>query len=438
MTEKFNQDNSNKVKSGRNTKAELISLLEDFDKRFDTVNLQKNVKFGAKDKDQDQFSIDAILEFTDQSKEKWLIKTSSSYRSDRIKGNEFDIEHIKLIVKSPNIELKSFFVVPDTENNSSFEKYKKNVENHRIVTYFDKVLKFREFRHLILDRCSKYLSQGTRSNVLGNDAEKEISDAFNNLNNINIWNQTGNNQVIKSKDFSIVQALMNKYYPDKKLKSMVAYDNDSDGNYYLDDLKTVKGPNNENLGKPKTDVLIKLTFTDDTTAQINLSVKHPKLKSKKVTAHEGSIEVLMDDLAASLPSYSIFNDSKKFDQLYKALKNFQDAGSAKNMNPEDKLFLADNLSDINSWLIDYFLFGTNNRRFNNNQVANTMAIINPQNGDLLYLTQEEERQLLLDYCQLQKSTSSSFGTPFSWTYPSKKRGKKIQIKSPLPTFDSLK
>ena len=434
MVNKFSQDNSNKAKSGRNTKTELISLLEDFDKRFDTVNLQKNVKFGAKNKDQNQFGIDAVLEFNDQNREKWLIKTSSSYRSDRIKGNEFDIEHIKSIVKSqsPTIQVKSFFVVPDTENSSSFDKYKEKVENHSIVTYFDKVLKFSEIRHLISDRCSQYLPQGIKANILGNDAEKEIADAFNNLNNIDIWNQTDNSQVIKSRNYSIVQSLMNKYYPNKKLKSMVAYDNDKKGDHYLEDLNRVIGPKNENLGKPKTDVLIKLTFSDGNTAQINLSVKHPKLNSKKVTAHEGSIEVLMDDLAASLPANSIFNDNSKFNQLYNALKNFQSAGSSKNMNDTERVFLSDNLSNLNSWLIDYFLFGTNNRRFNNNQIAYIMAIIDPTNGDLIYLTQAEERNLLLNYCKSHKPTSSTFGTPFSWTYPSKKRGKKIQIKSPLP------
>lgn len=433
MTKEFNKDNSIKAKSGSNNKAELLSLLNEFEKKFNNVHLSKNVKMGASGKDPNQFSVNAILKFDDQHEENWLIETSSSYRSDRVKGIEFDIEHIKELIRRPDVNVKAFFVVPDTENSGAFNKYKENVEHHNVVTYFDDILKFSEFRNIIAERCSKYLTQGIKANILGDEAEKDIAEAFNNSNNIELWNKTDNSKVIKSRNFDIIQSLMDKYYPNKQIKAMVAYDNNSKDSHYLADLNTVKDPNGGHvLGKPKTDILVIITFTDGNQANINFSVKHPKVKSKRVTAHEGDVDTLLNDLQASMPQDSVFNDPDKFNQLSTALHNFQDVGSAKNMTPDNRDFLKYNLSDLNSWLIDYFLFGINNRRLNKDQVANTMAIVNPENGNLIYLTRNEEKHLLLQYCQNHKPSSSSFGTPFSWTYPSKKRGKKIQIKSPLP------
>ena len=58
------------------------------------------------------------------------------------------------------------------------------------------------------------------------------------------------------------------------------------------------------------------------------------------------------------------------------------------------------------------------------QQANALLSFNPQNGDCTVRTVAEEEQVLIDGI----TKRSEFGTPFSWTYPSKKRGKKIQLK----------
>lgn len=434
MAKEFNMDNSIKSRNGSQNKTEILSLLEEFEKKYSTVHLSKKVRMGAPGKDPKQFFITAILEFDDQHKEEWLIETSTSYKADRAKKAEFEIENIKKIINRPKVDVKAFYVITNAKEEGDFKKYKRNVEQHKIVTYFDDILNFNEFRNMLAKRCSKYLPQGSRSNILGSEAEKDVAEAFNNPNNIELWNKTEKSKVINSRNFDIVQSLMDKFYPDKKIKTMVAYDNYKKDPHYLADLSVVKNPNGgHNWGKPKTDVLIIITFTDGTNTHINLSVKRPKIDNRKVTAHEGYVEVMLNDLQASMPKNSMFNDPEKFDQLSKALLNFQEAGTAKGMNSTDWEFLTDNLHDLNPWLIDYCLFGVNNRRFNDKQVANTMAVVDPQSGSLTYLTRNEEKQLLLQSCQNHKNhknrRSSSFGTPFSWSYPSSKRGKKYIIKS---------
>ena len=42
MTKEFNKDNSIKAKSGSNNKAELLSLLNEFEKKFNTPIVKSN------------------------------------------------------------------------------------------------------------------------------------------------------------------------------------------------------------------------------------------------------------------------------------------------------------------------------------------------------------------------------------------------------------
>lgn len=436
----MNSDNSKKVRSGNNNQQELSSLLNEFQDKYKNVEIiNKNQRYGEKGKNQNQFFVNAEIRFSDNYPEIWILKTTSSYRSDRSKGDEFDVEHIKKILSTQKKNSKAFFIVPDNQKEKdmrAFNNFRKNVENKKVVSYFDHVITISEFKHFLNERCNKYISQGIRANILGNDAEKNIVEAFNNKKNIILLN-TPDNTIEKSKNFAVVYTFMNSLYPHQKLKSMEAFHNIKKlkDEHYLDELNIVRDNGQGNLGKPKTDVLIKLVFEDNHIENIKLSVKRPQKSAgkniKRVTVHEGNVQTLLADLKKSLPEKSIFNNPEQWENLKSSLINFQHYGSVTNMDDGKRDFLNKNLSKLNNWLIDYFLFGINNSRFNDNQMANAMAIVNPDNGDLLFLTAMEEKNLLLQYCKKQKSGSTTFGTPFNWTYPSHKKGKKIQIKSPI-------
>ena len=431
----MNSDNSKKAQSGSNQRKELSALIADLKKQFNSVtfkkkNYRKYIAYGALHKLSTQFSVNEEVEFNDEHPEIWLIKTSSSLRSDRIKGDEFDIEHIKSILKLANnqVDIKAYFVVQDNPSDkdlTQFKNYKEKVLDKKIVTFFDDILTFSEFQNLLQSRCSKYLSQGIQSNILGSNSEKEISDAFNNPNNVILWNNPSNS-IIKSRNFSIVKALLEKIAPNFNIVQLEAFNNDKkDKAHYLEELNIVRDSQGKgNLGKPKTDVLIHVLPQNNEVLNINLSIKHPKNRKKGITVHEGNVESLISDLSTSLPETSKFNDETLFNKLKLALLNFQKAGSAKGMDQDLREFLEENLQELNEWLIDYFVFGINNSRFNENQKANMIAMVNPDNGAVTFNTREEEIHMLL------ADKKRAFGTPFSWTYPSKKRGQKIQIKLP--------
>lgn len=431
----MNEDNRKKTRGGYNNKLavkndlnKLCDILPNVD--FDT----KNTKFGILKKAPRQFSVDVKLLIKDEMGnicETWLIVTSNSVRSDRIKGNEFDVEHIKRIfneidrIKTGSV--KAFFVVPNVQSEKdlrNFENYRQRAESKELVSYFDGIFKLSELTNYLKNEAGKYIKQGVRSNLFGDNAEEKIVEAFNNKDNITLWNNP-QNSVTKSSTYYIVQKVLNKLSVPRNelLQSMEAYNGNKKGSSYLDELANIKGYG----GKPKTDILIKIYYGNKF-KKVKISIKNPNKKRGNVTVHEGSVEKLLGDLEMTMPSDSRFNDSEQFQKLKIALLDFQKSGSTKGMDADLSKFLNENLSDLNDWLIDYVIFGINNGVLTNNQKADLLVVVDPDSGDLELMTIAEERKKLLEYCNGRKA---GFRTPFSWTYPSKKRGKKIQLKMPI-------
>ena len=76
---------------------------------------------------------------------------------------------------------------------------------------------------------------------------------------------------------------------------------------------------------------------------------------------------------------------------------------------------------FNEKLTELFLFGVNSPLVNHKiQIADLILLIN--NFDVF------DRDSYVSLYVKNYKDSGQFGTPFKWTYPSKKRGKKIQIK----------
>ena len=77
------------------------------------------------------------------------------------------------------------------------------------------------------------------------------------------------------------------------------------------------------------------------------------------------------------------------------MKNFQEVGSQKKMTIEDKEFLNNHLSDLNKWLIDYFVFGINNKMLNNIQIAQALLVFNPLTGQCQIKSIKETEEEML-------------------------------------------
>lgn len=123
----FFKDNQIKSRSGIEVKKLIGNSLKPIRDNVDfDVLIYENYKVGYPNKDQ-QFKMDFQVIFPEFNYETWLIKGTSSARSDRIYGNEFMAQNIR------NIDDKVtqvYLVVPDSISKS---------EQKRVMSYANKI-----------------------------------------------------------------------------------------------------------------------------------------------------------------------------------------------------------------------------------------------------------------------------------------------------------
>lgn len=342
--------------------------------------------------------MDYAITFNDFDNETWLVKPTSSIRTDRIYGNEFFAQNIKLVDKNVT---KIFVVVPDSITEKEIKNkndYSNKIHSETYVSFLDDVLTFSELKDFVLNHASENLSQGISANILGNNAEDSIVDLLTDKNNILLWNNHAKySQTIKSSTYNWFSQIL-------KVSGV------SEQDTVLDIVATNSIPKLSNRGYPKTDVSFTIT-TEQKEITKNISVKNTSADT--VTVHEGAVDDII--LALNLGSSS---------SLANSLKEFQAYGSAKGLKENNEVaynILVDEIHKYNKELVNFFMFGVNSPLVNNSiQVADIMLYT--KNFEVIL------RDLYVDEYIKKYSSKGQFGTPFKWTYPSKKRGQKVQIK----------
>lgn len=426
--------NKDKQQTGTDVKKGLHDMIEILHNNFpDDFNPKYNEKHGQPGKQKGQFKSEAELHFhfKNAKDEIWIIKTTNSYRSDREKTSEFDAENLKQILSKPSTVVKAYFVLPDSITQSeisAINKFNEKVVNQKIVTHFDGALLMSELDNLIRSTCLSMKHQGKRSNILGRLGEHSIIQSFRNRNNITLWNNYKSNVI--SYNYRLFFSILTGYgiQPNKPISSITDLKTGSvkpNNPFYDQDLATA-GPKN---GKPKTDVYIEIKFKDGTTEKLKLSIKCPDSEHTKViTIQQTKVQKILKDLHSSLPADSFFlkDQEKEFQLLTTALLNLQSIGAPTKMDPIQKDYLDRTMYRLDDWFADFFFFGENNSLFNDKQKANLLVSFDPVSGTPLIYTKKKVHQLL------KKTTDKSFsGSHFSWTYPSKGRGKEVTIKGPI-------
>ncbi|MFH6615434.1 MspI family type II restriction endonuclease [Streptococcus suis] len=395
----FNIDNQQKSLSGKASNLTLDELLQSISKIPKlNISVTKNYTTGYENCEK-QFKMDYQVCFHDFDDELWLIKPTSSIRSDRIYGNEFFAQNIKIIDKRVS---KIFVVIPDSVTAKEIQNkdsYSNKIHSKEYTSFLDDILTFSELRNLILEHASELLSQGISANILGNNAEEMIVNLLTDKKNILLWNDyERNHKTIKSTTYKwFIEILLNAGFTKNK--------------YRIDNIIASKEiPKLSNNGYPKTDVMFTV-ITNGKEVSRTISIKNTTAST--VSIHEGDIE----DVIVALKL-------RKDSPLSQALRKFQEYGSLKVLSENDATaysVLEQQLSSYNQELAGLFLFGVNSPLVNNPiQIAdlilytNNFGVFSRDNYIYSYLNEYSSRGQL--------------GTPFKWTYPSKKRGQKIQIK----------
>lgn len=397
--------NKDKAKRGSNAKKSLDVLLTEC-KKYSYINeIVTEYHCGYKNFDPKQFYSNFAIIFSDNTK--WILYTTTSCRSDRIKGNQWDSYNIKLIDKSVKI---AALIYPDSISENEldlFQAYNLKIQNRvpyseisdantkMYYSAIDYVVSQSEFFELVQNYANTNLSIGQKKDKEGNIFESYIAAILNNQDNFYKWKN--NNPNLIGTNFMFYEKIVDKLGIDKK--SVLSITATSD--------KKIIGLLESN-GNPKTDVLVR-SFGPGQDEEVDYTISCKKTNAKSVSVHQYSAKDFSEVLD--------INNSN----LRKLLYGFQEVGNLRDFGEEKSKALTIELKPYLEKLVRWVIGGYGGK--NKKSIQNANYILIYDDSDIYIHTLDEYVKLLL-----QSNNSKHFGTPFQWTYASGRKGKDIQLK----------
>lgn len=390
--------NRNKAVKGNNVKTSIQKILEELEDKSCISELEK--KFTRQIPD--SYSIYANYRFKVANGEIWAIYASSSCRSDRVKENHWD----SFLIKKFNFADKCFLIflseVSDIDKKYIDNEAKKiasiqssqYAENELDGVMYD-IDMYNKISHIAINN----LPHGHKGDKQGVNFEERLVSILNYEDNLKVW--TNSDPLATGNQYIIFTQILFKLNVGTDIKNICA---------------TNKIPKLPSGGNPKTDIAITVTYNDNTQEIFTISCKSSN--ENQVSGHEYSADKFIEVLNIT---------DQRTQEL---LKVFQQAGAVKYMNPNEADELKQKIQPYVDALTKWVLSGN----------ASDCNIPEIQCAQYIY-SYDSERCIgsiysIEQYSNMLKTSvtdaASHFGTPFSWTYPSKKRGKKIQLK--MPTF----
>lgn len=387
--------NGEKSKHGKNAQSNIESLLEHCKNKSYIKDYQKDFRIGkAGFSNSGQFYAPFYVSLNNSKH--WLIYSTTSMRTDRIKGQQWDSLNIKLIDKSVD---KVFLVYSDGIAQSEIDSFKK--QNDKYLTKFefssiDSIISQNELYNLLEASATSSLTSGQIKDLQGRNFESLVATTLSNTDNLHKWKT--NNKVSTGMHYNIFKAIVSYLNLDSSVIEKIKATSDS---------KVIgKLPSG---GNPKTDVMMDIIFKDSTQSRVTISCK--RSSDKKVSVHEYSAE-----------SFANILDSKN-SSLRLLLENFQTTPSLSGFGETNIDALTKELAHYSDKLSQWVLAGIHGYGDKNKHWAS--HILTYDNNDNTISFHD-----INTYIELLKNNGGSghFGTLFTWTYPSKKRGKSIQLK----------
>lgn len=344
-----------------------------------------------------QFLAPFVIEF--ENLEKWIIFTTTSMRTDRIKGQQWDAFNLKSIDK--NIK-KAVLVYPDSVSvydKNEFERQNKKYIDSFEFSAIDAVVSQNELNDLIEKRYIKNISTGRAKDKIGNVFEYKIANILSAESNLLKWKNESSTDVGIHFDMfkTIVECLGLKSELIQKIKA-------TSDKHIIGKLPT--------RGNPKTDVLVTITYTNGEEEIFTISCK--KTTAKEVSVHQYTADAFADVL------------DKDNDELRYLLNEFQRVGNLRDFGNENKEMLSTALEPLNDKLAQWVLGGIGGQGDPNKHWAQYMLTYND-------ITDDISIHSIDDYILKLKETNTKghFNTLFKWTFASGRKGKDIQLKTKI-------
>ena len=430
--------NGEKKEHGDNARKDLESILILCQASEHIRNYMSNFRIGKSGYANDsQFLAPFLISF--QNGERWILYTTTSMRSDRIKGQQWDAANIKSIVPSVT---KAFLCYPDGSEsrdvrgfNSLAERFKTNADFSAI----DDIMSFRQLKSLIINYdgrqrhsigkqietktyiqkvaelntargkliqepsvCIEKNSEQTQTEIgrkldaQGREFERMVADSMASSSNLRKWKNQTNTEI--GLDYDIFTCIVN--FLNLSPSEVVAFT----GTAKKEDIGLLPSG-----GQPKTDVIITAYFSDNSFKNYTISCK--RTGRKQVSVHQYSADKFSQVL------------NPDDDNLADLLSKFQEAGNLRDFGNDNVNKLDRALEPYRDKLFLWALGGIDGDGNPDTQWAEYLLVLDNESNELRMHSVYEYKDYLL-----KKGVHGMLGTPFQWTYASGQKGKSIQLK----------
>ena len=386
--------NAQKMRHGTNAQNNLESILKYcLNKNYITC-FHKNYRVGKVGfTNKEQFYAPFLIEFS--YGEKWALFSTTSMRTDRIKGQQWDAFNLKEI--DHNIS-KAFIIYSDgisESDKAEFARQNNKYLNSEEYSAIDQIISQDTLYNLIEATALADLGEGKIKDIQGRGFEDRVAATLSSKENLKKWKT--NDPTLVGYYYSIFVVVVEK----------LQLESDKVTEIFATTDKQIIGrlPSG---GNPKTDILVSVNYYDRSET-FGISCK--RSSDSQVSVHQYTADAFANVLDSSN------------ERLRALLNDFQKAGSLRDLGEEKCNQLTAELEPYNEALSRWVLGGIGGDGNENIQWAKYLLTYDNRSSTFKIHTIEE-------YCMLLKTkgVQGQFGTFFSWTYPSKRRGKDIQLK----------
>ena len=387
--------NADKAMHGKSAKDSLANILKRCVNTGYLVQVITEYRIGKKEYGNDkQFYAPFLVIFDDDSK--WALFTTTSMRTDRVKGQQWDAVNLREI--DPSIT-RVYLVYSDDAPDKikkEFVRQNKKYQDNDEYSAIDAIVSQDGLNNLIEAYAIRNKSSGQIKDIQGSSFENRVADILSFGPNLEKWKS--GSKTIEGMHFDIFKSIAECFGLEKMAVKRIAATSDK--------RQIGRLPSG---GNPKTDVLVAVIYEDGAQKYFTISCK--RSSDNSVSIHQYSADKFADVL------------DKGNSRLRQLLNYFQKCGNLRDFGRGNQEELTEILAPYVEKLALWALGGQGGD--GNPQTQNAGFILTYDNNDGSSAISSVE-----DYYHhlVGEGISGHFGTPFSWTYPSKRKGQDIQLK----------
>lgn len=436
-----NVDNQKKVNAGLLNNSNIDNELSELLKAGIIKDYKTEVNFSHRDYTyESQFLVNFLITTND---DKYIIiRSSTSFRQDRIKIPFYDFDGVvNHSTFSKNI-IAAICVYADSEKgNTSFENIRKKIKTKEyycpathLLTISEFITFLEEYKYDILNEID--VEEDIEQQYIEEDVEEDVEEQ--NIDKLqhavvkmssdqgSFFGKKGNSYEVELvrllADYNNLNQLKHDLLEKNHIFKLIIGTILSDRKIPVEDVIKIEATNTVPLllsgGNAKTDIILTIETIDNKLIRETISIKNTT--KDRVSCHDYSSKDFIRVLNCATTRLA---DYLNLFQEMPAIKSFSELLVNGLTKEEFTKLLSEKKVIFLRWVLTGE-YDTDNLTFPELQVSRYLLL--NKNDEVAFYSMNDYISIIV-----ASRTKKTFGMPFGWTYPSKQRGKRIQLKVPV-------